>query len=110
MANTFKNKGSAAVGTSLTTVYTVPNATTATVIGLALANIVSSNVTVSVQVEDVSAAASYYLVRNAPVPVGSSLVVIGGDQKVVLETGDKIKIQSSASTSIDAFLSMLELS
>jgi hypothetical protein len=37
------------------------------------------------------------------------LIPIGGDQKIVLITGDKIYVQSSAASSIDAILSIMEI-
>jgi hypothetical protein len=37
------------------------------------------------------------------------LVAVGGDQKLVLITGDKVFVQSSAASSIDAVLSILEI-
>ena len=45
MANTFKVKTKAAVGTSITTVYTVPSSTTAIVLGLIVGNVTGSTVT-----------------------------------------------------------------
>ena len=38
----------------------------------------------------------------------SSLAVIGGDAKVVLEAGDGIRVQSNVASSIDVVLSYLE--
>ena len=40
--------------------------------------------------------------------MGGALVPIGGDQKVVLETGDIIKITSNTASSADAIVSVLE--
>ena len=108
MANTFKNAVSSAIGTSQTSVYTVPSATTATVIGLTVANIHSSDITVDVVITDTSASASVHIVKAATIPVGGALVPIGGDQKVVLETGDIIKITSSAASSADVIVSVLQ--
>ncbi len=110
MANTFKNAVSSAVGTGQTSVYTAPSSTTSTVIGLTVANITSSSVTVDVVVTDTSSSTSAYLVKSATVPVGGALVPIGGDQKVVLETTDIIKVTSSAASSVDVFVSILEQS
>ena len=42
MANAFKLKTDTAVGTSAATIYTCPSSTETTIIGLAIANIVSS--------------------------------------------------------------------
>ena len=41
-------------------------------------------------------------------PVGGAVVPIGGDQKVVLEATDILKVTSSASSSADALVSVLE--
>ena len=49
------------------------------------------------------------IVKSAPIPVGGSLVAIGGDQKLVMEASDIIKVKSSAATSIDVALSILEI-
>lgn len=108
MASVFKSTGVPNVGTSLTTVYTVPAATTTTVIGMSLANV--SNNSVSADVVMVKGGTSTYLIKNAPVPYGGALVVIGGDQKVVLETGNYIQVKSTAATSLDVATSILELS
>ncbi len=108
MANTFKNAVSSAIGTGQTSVYTVPSATTTTVIGLTVSNIAASNITVDVVVTDTSSGTSVFLVKAATVPVGGALVPIGGDQKVVLETGDILKITSNTASSADAIVSVLQ--
>ena len=43
MANTFKNKGAAAIGTSEVSVYTCPSSTTSTIIGLTAANLTTTS-------------------------------------------------------------------
>ena len=93
MANTFKRKLSRSIGTSLTAVgtYTVASSTQVTVIGLAVSNTTASQVLVDATVNDGSN--DTYLIKDAPVPVGGSLVIIGGDQKVVLESNDSIKVK-----------------
>jgi len=108
MANTFKLETDTGVGTSAATIYTCPASTSTTVIGLSVANITSSSIDVDVQLEN-NDGDNIYLVKAAPVPVGSSLVVVGGDQKVVLEASDVLKVTSSAATSADVALSILEI-
>ena len=54
-------------------------------------------------------AVNYYLVRNATVPVGGSLVIVGGDQKVVMQPSDVLVVVNSAASSGDAFASLLEI-
>jgi len=111
MANTFKLKTDTAVGTTLTTVYTVPGSTTTIVIGCTLANIhATANLNADVQI--VTAATSgengddVYVIKGVPVPNSSSLEIIEG--KIVLETGDAIKVRSDTAASIDVALSVLE--
>lgn len=108
MANNFKNQFSKSVGTSAATIYTCPSATQTTVIGMTVANTTSSTITVDVYIT--SGGTDYYLVKGATVPVGGSLVPVGGDQKVVLEAADVIKAVSSAATSADVVMSILEIS
>ena len=109
MANTFTRKLEKNIGTSATQVgtYTVPSATTAIVIGLTCTNTTGSAITANVYLAN--ATANTYIVANAPISSGASLIPVGGDQKIVLITGDKIYVQSSAATSIDAILSIMEI-
>jgi len=111
MANTFKLQTDTGVGTSLATTYTVPGSTTTIVIGCTLANIhATANLNADVQI--VTAASSgengddVYVIKGVPVPNSSSLEIIEG--KIVLETGDAIKVRSDTASSIDVALSVLE--
>ena len=109
MANTFLRKTSRSIGTSAVTVgsYTVGASTATTVIGLSCANRTTASITVDVTHNDGSN--DTFLVKQATVPSGGSLVVVGGDQKVVLQTGDSIKVTSSAASSCDVMMSILEI-
>ena len=108
MANTFKIKTDTAVGTSAATIYTCPSATQTTIIGLSVANIVASQITVDVQLEN-NDGDNIYLVHAAPVPVGSALVVVGGDKKVVMAASDVLKVTTNTASSGDVALSILEI-
>lgn len=108
MPNAFKNYFSKNVGTSASTVFTGPSATQSTVIGLTVSNTTASPITADVYIT--SGGTDYYVVKNASIPVGASLVAVGGDQKVVIEPSDVIKVVSSAATSADVILSVLEIS
>lgn len=107
MANTFKSYPVKDVGTSASTVYTCPSATQTTLIGLSMANTSSSTITTDAYVT--RSAVNYYLVKGATVPVGGSLVIVGGDQKVVLQASDVLKVVNSAASSGDCFASLLEI-
>ena len=88
--------------TTETTVQTGPSATEAAVIGLSIANTGSSVATVSCELN------SAYVVKDDPIPVGGALVVVGGDQKVVVEPSDTISVISDIVT--DIVTSVLEIS
>jgi len=100
MANTFKNYTSASIGTSAATVYTVPASTTSVIIGLNLANRAASPVEVDVQL------GSTYIVKGAPIPIGSALSVLDG--KIIAETTETIVVTSNTASSVDAIVSVLE--
>ena len=107
MANLFKSYPVKDVGTSPSTVYTCPAATQTTLIGLSVANTSASPITADAYVT--RSAVDYYLVKDATVAVGGSLVIVGGDQKVVMEPTDVLKVETSAAASADCFASLLEI-
>jgi hypothetical protein len=107
MANVFKSYYNKSVGTSAVTVYTCPSSTQTTVIGLSVANTTTSPITCDAYITRSSV--DYYLIETATVPVGSSLVIVGGDQKVVLQVGDVLKVVASAASSADVVCSLLEI-
>jgi hypothetical protein len=107
MANTFTSYLNKDVGTSAATIVTVGSATQTTVIGMSCSNTTASPVTIDAYIT--RSATNYYLIKGATVPVGGSLVIVGGDQKVVLVVSDALKVVSSAASSIDAVTSVLEI-
>jgi hypothetical protein len=108
MANLFVNKSSRAIGVTNTKVaaYTVAAATTGVVIGISCANILTSAITVTVQVHDGTNFTN--VLANAPVPVGGALVITD-NQKIVLQTGYGIYVQASVAASVDVIMSILEI-
>lgn len=113
MANSFLSETDTAVGTAAATIYTCPASTETTIIGLSVANIVTSQILIDVQLDGSGrtsgAVDSVYLIKDAPVPVGSSIVVVGGDQKVVMEPGDALKVTSDTASSADVVMSHLDI-
>jgi len=100
MANTFKSYQSTSVTTEAT-VLTGPASTQTTVIGLSIANTGASAAAVDVKLN------TAYIVKAAPIPVGGALVVIGGDQKLVVEATDTLKVTSDVAA--DVITSVLEI-
>jgi hypothetical protein len=108
MPNTFKSTANVNIATSGNTVYTCPSATQTTLIGMTLSN--KSTGTITANVYLTRSAVDYSLISNAPILTGSTLVPIGGDQKVVLQAADVLKVTTSASNSLDTIVSLLEIS
>ena len=107
MANTFKLKTKANVGITTQNVYVVPSATTTVVIGITLANTSGTGCLVGVGITRPSTD-DVKLLKNAPIPQGSSLEFKSGN-KVVLETADTITVDSDQNNSIDASLTIMEI-
>jgi hypothetical protein len=101
MANVFKNYTGSAT-TAGAGIYTVPTGTTSILLGLSLANTTNTGTYVSVQL------GSTYIVKDAPVPTGSSLSAIDG--KIIAEAGEVITVTASTDSAIDAIISVMEQS
>lgn len=110
MANVFKNSIKGPAGTGGLSVYTTPANTVSTVIGVNVANILTQNINVDVSITDNSASVTKYLVKGAIITQGSSAILVGGEQKVVLEANDSITVTSSVDASVDVVVSVLEIS
>ena len=118
MANTFRMTNQASVGTSLTTIYTCPSSTTAVVIGIMCCNTTSSTVNASVKLVSTTANTTNtgqsgsntgcFLVKTVPIQDSSSLEIMAGN-KIVLQTGDYIQLQSSGGSSLDIIISYMEM-
>ncbi len=120
MANTFKVVTFAAEPASAGTpykMYTCAGSTTTVVLGLILANIHTTEVTATVRlvrkkakraVTNNTANGTRIIVKDAPIPVGSSLELMAGN-KVVLETTDQITIDCSVADKLSGTLSIMEI-
>ncbi len=100
-----------------TTASTVRTATsTDVIIGLRVTNTSAAAIKVSVWITGgggdnylVGGTSGTVATTGADVPVGGSIVVVSGDaDKVVLVNGDAVKVISSAVTSCDCIISLLE--
>jgi len=118
MANTFKVVSHDVMPASSGTpedLYTTPGSTTTIILGMVLANVHTSQVTVSVKlVSDTSGGGrtatntTTFLLKDAPLPVGSSLEILAGN-KVILETTDKIQIDCSVADKASVTMSIMEI-
>ena len=124
MANTFRVVTFAAEPNSAGspyTIYTVPSSTTTVVIGLILSNIHTAQVTTEVELVSTTSGggrgnngtasavnATSFLVKDAPIPVGASLELLTGG-KVILETGDLLRVDCSVADKLSGTLSIMEI-
>lgn len=111
MANTFKVDTNADLTTNAITdaaaVITTAGAS-ATVILLSI--LVSNKTGTSADVDvylDVNSGDDVYLIRNAPIPAGSSLEIISGS-KIILESNDVLRARSATASALDISVSYLE--
>ena len=107
MANTFKLKTKANVGVTTSNVYVAPSATTTVVIGVTLANTSGQGINVGIGITRASAD-DISVLKNVPIPQGSSLEFMQGN-KVVLETTDSITALSDVNNSLDVALTIMEI-
>ena len=105
MAQDFKRYQDSATGVTPVVVHTADS--NDTVISIRLANIHASaaiNVDVYVTISSVN----YYIIRNSPIPYGSSLELIDGGSKIVLQTGDALTVVSDTASSLDSIVSVVD--
>ncbi len=76
------------------------------IIGINLANVTASAVNASVYIA--SGGNNYYIIKNAPIPSGSSLQVLDGGAKFVVQSGDRLYVVSDTASSIDAIISAVD--
>ena len=118
MANTFKVVSHDVMPASSGTpedLYTCPSSTTTINLGMVLANVHTSQVTVSVKLVSTTSGGgrtatntTTFLLKDAPLPVGSSLEILSGI-KVVLEASDKIQIDCSVADKASITMSIMEI-
>ena len=104
MAQDFTRYKARLTGTSAATLFTANS--NDTIVGISVANVTGSAVNASVFIND--GTNDFYLVKNAPIPAGSSLQVLDGGAKVVVQTGDILKVVSDTASSLDTWVSTVD--
>ena len=112
MANDFKRFCVPSVGTSNTTLYTVPGSSKESiVIGITMANKTNTGITGSIFIDNEDGSNDVFIVKDASIPAGSSLEVMSGNKLVLQNDGsnaDNLEGISSAANSLDITVSVLE--
>jgi hypothetical protein len=104
MAQNFRRYINRNTGTSATTVFTADSYDT--IVGINISNTTGSAVNASVYITNTSL--DYYLIKNAPIPAGSALQVIDGGAKIIVQSGDALKIVSDTASSLDTVVSTVD--
>ena len=71
-----------------------------------MANVSTAQVTADVYIRNSST--DYYLIKDAPIPVGSSLELIDSGSKIVLKNGDVLYGIASAASAVDVVVSAVD--
>ena len=77
------------------------------VIGIRIANITAAAITMSVFVS-VGGSTTRYIVKDLSIPPASSVELVQGGAKFVMESSDVLKVQSSAANSADVYVSVVD--
>lgn len=97
------------VGTAATTIggYTTPAVSKSVVVNLTCANLTAAQITVTVKHRD-GASVDTHIVKDVPIPAGSTLSVISDGMRLNLEPGHSVNVTSSTAASVDAIMSVVE--
>ena len=104
MAQDFESEG-AQITNSATTLLTA-NSDDA-IVGLRLANITASTVTCSIWIAE-GGSTDRYLVKDLSIPAASSVELVNGGAKIVLQNTDVLKGQASVASSVDVWISRVD--
>jgi len=104
MAQDFTRYKARLTGTSAATLFTANS--NDTIVGISVANVTGSAVNASVFIND--GTNDFYLVKDAPIPSGSALQVLDGGAKVVVQSGDILKVVSDTASSLDTWVSTVD--
>ena len=111
MANTFKLDTNAdlttnAISDAAAVILTAGASATNIILSVLVSNKTGASANVDIQL-DVNSGDDVFLIRNAPVPAGSSLEIISGN-KVIMESSDILRARSDTATALDIAVSYLE--
>ena len=77
------------------------------VIGVRIANILTSAITISVWVS-VTGSTDRYIAKDISVPPSSAIELVTGGAKFVMQDTDVLKVQSDTATSADVYVSAVD--
>ena len=108
MANTFKLKSKNNICVSTVGIYTVPGATTTVIIGVTAANVSGQGINVGIGISRGANGDDISILKNVPIPQGSSLEIMQGN-KIVVESADTVTAKSDVNGTLDVALTIMEI-
>lgn len=108
MATFFRNSVIKEVGVVPVRILETTPTTRATVIGLSLANLLESVVTVNVMVQDNTSVTGYYL-KDVILPPQSTLKAVNGGEKLILAPSNQLYVSSNIGDSVDVICTYVEI-
>ena len=111
MANTFKidtksSVSNSGTGSSATNVVTAGGTATLVVLSILISNKTATSAQVDVFMNK-NSGDDVFLIKNAPVPAGSSLEIISGS-KIIMESSDVLRVNAGTAIALDVSVSYLE--
>ena len=77
------------------------------VIGIRIANILTSAITISVWVS-VTGSTDRYIAKDLSIPPSSAVELVSGGAKFVMQDTDVLKVQSDTASAADAYVSVVD--
>jgi hypothetical protein len=77
-----------------------------TIVGIHIANVTTNAINVDCYIND--GTNDIYLVKGAPIAAGGALQVLDGGAKVVVQSGDRLWVQSDTASSADVWVSRVD--
>ena len=111
MANTFKQATKSslvtdAISSTNTNIFTAGSSSTLILLSALVSNKTSSSVNIDLYIVP-NSGDSVYLLKDVPVPAGSSLELISGS-KIIMESSDVLRVRTDTGSAIDVAVSYLE--
>jgi len=106
MAQDFERAYSSAVGTGEVTLLTSDSDDA--LIGIRVANILSSAVTCDCYIDALGAGTDYHICKGITIPPNSSVELIQGASKVVMQSGDILHAKSDTASALDIWVSYVD--
>jgi len=108
MATYFKNEAVKEIGTVPVRIIQNDASTKSIVLGISLANLTEVSCNISILLHDETSVQAYYM-KDVPIPPNTSLKVISGGEKLILEPYNELYIVSDETESIDAIVSYVDV-